>query len=145
MDSDATPVTLEMVAMPTASAPRVRVEFGIQQLRMIKVCRKIIGDRNGGDLLVFIICRVNNQAAREAELFGNYEETGIWIPLSRSRAMSDLNISLDQFKRALDTLKETDLIEWRHDGGRAKAYIRLSPEGEVWARSEGLLPDQTTT
>jgi hypothetical protein len=67
-----------------------------------------------------------------------------WIQLPRNYVMEQLGISVGMYTDAVTVLRdETGLIEWEHRGGRAKAGIRLSPEGEAWARAQGLLPNKT--
>jgi hypothetical protein len=107
---------------------------------MSGVCREKVGHLHGGDILLFVICLVANKAERRA-LYGLSPERS-WIPLNRTRVMKCLGISLNQYKDGVDALRRTKLVEWKHAGGRAKAFMRLSPEGESWARAEDLLPEQ---
>jgi hypothetical protein len=54
-------------------------------------------------------------------------------------------ISLDQYNEGFNDSARTSRGEWKHAGagGRAKAFMQLSPKGESWARAEDLLPKQT--
>ncbi len=109
----------------------------IPELPMIGACRKRVGHTHGGDLLLLIILRTGL-------ILKLYPKPAIpWVFLSRRYFMEQLGISAGMYTDGIKALRDkSGLIEWKHRGGRAAAGFQLSPEGTVWARSEGLLPEQ---
>jgi hypothetical protein len=108
-------------------------------------CRKKTDDRNAGDLLYYLILRVAYPSYSISLGGADLPPSRTWFRQSRSNCVRDLGITIDQYKRGAAILKRTGLVEWKERRGRARPAFRLSQEGAVWARAEGLLPGPEET
>jgi hypothetical protein len=108
------------------------------EIAMLGTCRRRVGNAPAGDVLLFIVMRT-----RLSEEHSPTSVARRWHYIPRSWFTEQLNIPTGTYRDAITRLRDAGLIEWRHDGGRGRARMRLTVEAEGWARAEGYLPEQT--